>query len=432
MNKLLFTLIIFLLINNCSFNENSKIWENKEKKINKEKNIKKVFEEKNRTVSEFNKNLKLNLSKISTNNKINKNSNNVGSQYYEGKLNKAGNFKFSKIQEIDQLNFKPIFLTDGIIYFNKKGTIIKYNNNQKILWKKNYYSKAEKKLNPKLNFIIDDKNLLIADSISKYYSINAETGELNWSKYNVYPFNSEIKKYEKNFFVVDYKNTLRCFKISDGSECWNLKTEDTFTISSSKYSLIVVNEKVIFSNSIGDITSVDINTGLINWQLPTQSNDIVYENFTFKNSKIVSDNNTVFFSNNKNQFYSLDLKTGIPNWINKVNSNLTPIIIENLIFTVSNEGYLYVIEKSNGNILRVSDLLKDFKYKKRVNIKTKGFIIGDDKLYLTISNGYILKVNLETGNVIQLEKASNKSVSKPYIFNKNLFIVRNGSIIKYD
>ena len=432
MNKLLFTLIIFLLINNCSFNENSKIWENKEKKINKEKNIKKVFEEKNRTVSEFNKNLKLNLSKISTNNKINKNSNNVGSQYYEGKLNKAGNFKFSKIQEIDQLNFKPIFLTDGIIYFNKKGTIIKYNNNQKILWKKNYYSKAEKKLNPKLNFIIDDKNLLIADSISKYYSINAETGELNWSKYNVYPFNSEIKKYEKNFFVVDYKNTLRCFKISDGSECWNLKTEDTFTISSSKYSLIVVNEKVIFSNSIGDITSVDINTGLINWQLPTQSNDIVYENFTFKNSKIVSDNNTVFFSNNKNQFYSLDLKTGIPNWINKVNSNLTPIIIENLIFTVSNEGYLYVIEKSNGNILRVSDLLKDFKYKKRVNIKTKGFIIGDNKLYLTISNGYILKVNLETGNVIQLEKASNKSVSKPYIFNKNLFIVRNGSIIKYD
>ena len=432
MNKLLFTLIIFLLINNCSFNENSKIWENKEKKINKEKNIKKVFEEKNRTVSEFNKNLKLNLSKIRINNKINKNLNNVGSQYYEGKLNKAGNFKFSKIQEIDQLNFKPLFLTDGIIYFNKKGTIIKYNNNQKILWKKNYYSKAEKKLNPKLNFIIDDKNLLIADSISKYYSINAETGELNWSKYNVYPFNSEIKKYEKNFFVVDYKNTLRCFKISDGSECWNLKTEDTFTISSSKYSLIVVNEKVIFSNSIGDITSVDINTGLINWQLPTQSNDIVYENFTFKNSKIVSDNNNVFFSNNKNQFYSLDLKTGIPNWINKVNSNLTPIIIENLIFTVSNEGYLYVIEKSNGNILRVSDLLKDFKYKKRVNIKTKGFIIGDDKLYLTISNGYILKVNLETGNVIQLEKASNKSVSKPYIFNKNLFIVRNGSIIKYD
>ena len=295
MIKVVFIFIIIFFLNNCSFNENSKIWENKEKKINKEKNIKKVFEEKNRTVSEFNKNLKLNLSKISTNNKINKNSNNVGSQYYEGKLNKAGNFKFSKIQEIDQLNFKPLFLTDGIIYFNKKGTIIKYNNNQKILWKKNYYSKAEKKLNPKLNFIIDDKNLLIADSISKYYSINTETGELNWSKYNVYPFNSEIKKYEKNFFVVDYKNTLRCFKISDGSECWNLKTEDTFTISSSKYSLIVVNEKVIFSNSIGDITSVDINTGLINWQLPTQSNDIVYENFTFKNSKIVSDNNTVFF-----------------------------------------------------------------------------------------------------------------------------------------
>jgi outer membrane protein assembly factor BamB len=38
---------------------------------------------------------------------------------------------------------------------------------QKILWKKNYYSKAEKKLKPKLNFIVDGKNLIVADNIAK-------------------------------------------------------------------------------------------------------------------------------------------------------------------------------------------------------------------------------------------------------------------------
>ena len=51
---------------------------------------------------------------------------------------------------------------------------------------------------------------------------------------------------------------------------------------------------------------------------------------------------SIFFSNNKNEFYSIDIKTGVTNWINEINSNLTPIIIGNLIFTVSNEGYLYV------------------------------------------------------------------------------------------
>ena len=53
-----------------------------------------------------------------------------------------------------------------------------------------------------------------------------------------------------------------------------IKQIDSFTISNSKFSLIIINDMVIFSNSIGDITAVDIKTGLILWQLPTQSSNI--------------------------------------------------------------------------------------------------------------------------------------------------------------
>ena len=108
-----------------------------------------------------------------------------------------------------------------------------------------------------------DQNLLITDSISKYYSINVNSGELVWSKNNIYPFNSEIKRSKNKIFVVDYKNTLRCYNINDGSECWNLPTEDSFTISSSNFSLIIDGELIIFTNSIGDVTAVDIDSGLI-------------------------------------------------------------------------------------------------------------------------------------------------------------------------
>ena len=233
------------------------------------------------------------------------------------------------------------------------------------MWKQNHYSKSEKKLRPKLDFIQDGENLLITDSIAKYYSVNINSGELNWSKNNIYPFNSDIKKHKNKIFVIDYKNTLRCFNISDGNECWNLKTEDSFTISNSKFSLIVINDKVIFSNSIGDITAVDIETGVIIWQLPTQSSSIINETYNFKISKLVSDGNSIIFSNNKNEFHSIDVKTGTINWINEINSNITPIITGNLIFTVSNEGYLIVIEKNKGNIIRVTDLFNNYKLKKK-------------------------------------------------------------------
>jgi len=430
-NRLLILIISLFFLNNCSLNENSRIWKDKEDKITNPKNIKKIFSEK-KDVTQFNQELKIDLSKVKINNKIVDNKNNYGFQDYSGSINKIGNYKFSKLENINQLNFKPLFLNDGLIFFDKKGSIIRYDNNQKVLWKKNYYSKLEKKLKPKLNFVLVDQNLLITDSIAKYYSINVNSGELIWTKNNIYPFNSEIKRSKNKIFVVDYKNTLRCYNINDGSECWNLPTEDSFTISSSNFSLIIVGELIVFTNSIGDITAVDIDSGLITWQLPTQSSSIINETYNFKVSKLVSDSKSIYFSNNKNEFYSVDVKTGVTNWINEINSNLTPITSGNLIFTVSNEGYLYVVEKNNGNIIRISDLYSNYKTKKRKNVKPVGFAIGDTKLYLTNTDGKMIVVDLNLGKVTGVEKVAGNFTSRPFIFNQSLFVIRNGSIIQYN
>ena len=418
-------------LNNCSLNENSRIWKNKKDNSINPKNIKKIFSEK-KIITQFNQELKLDLANIKINNKVVDNQNNYGFQNYSGSIDKVGNYKFSKLDDVNELNFKPVFLNDGLIFFDKKGSIIRYDNNQKVLWKKNHYSKLEKKLKPKLNFVLVDQNLLITDSISKYYSINVNSGELIWSKNNIYPFNSEIKRSKNKIFVVDYKNTLRCYNINDGSECWSLPTEDSFTISSSNFSLIIDGELIIFTNSIGDVTAVDIDSGLITWQLPTQSSSIINETYNFKVSKLVSDNESIYFSNNKNEFYSIDVKTGTTNWINEINSNLTPIISGNLIFTVSNEGYLHVIEKNNGNIIRISDLYLDYKIKKRKNVKPIGFAIGDKKLYLTNTDGKMIIVDLNLGKVIGVEKIAGNFTSRPFIFNQSLFVIRNGSIIQYN
>ena len=431
MNRLLIFIISLFFLNNCSLNENSRIWKNKKDNSINPKNIKKIFSEK-KIITQFNQELKLDLANIKINNKVVDNQNNYGFQDYSGSIDKVGNYKFSKLDDVNELNFKPVFLNDGLIFFDKKGSIIRYDNNQKVLWKKNHYSKLEKKLKPKLNFVLVDQNLLITDSISKYYSINVNSGELIWSKNNIYPFNSEIKRGKNKIFVVDYKNTLRCYNINDGSECWNLPTEDSFTISSSNFSLIIDGELIIFTNSIGDVTAVDIDSGLITWQLPTQSSSIINETYNFKVSKLVSDNKSIYFSNNKNEFYSIDVKTGTTNWINEINSNLTPIISSNLIFTVSNEGYLYVIEKNNGNIIRISDLYINYKIKKRKNVKPIGFAIGDKKLYLTNTDGKMIIVDLNLGKVIGVEKIAGNFTSRPFISNQSLFVIRNGSIIQYN
>lgn len=429
----LFLLIFTLfLLTNCSVKENLSIWNKKEENLENQKKIKKLFSKDKKTITEFNPELKLDISKLLFNENIIDNQNNIGAQNYTGFNEKINTFKFSTIKDTNQLNYKPIFLDDGLIFFDNKGTIIRYDLNSKVIWKKNIYSKSEKKLNPKLFFALKGNSLLVADSLAKYYSIDIKYGELNWSKNNMHPFNSEIKISGNMLLAADYKNTLRSFNITDGSELWNFQTENVFTISDTRNSLIIIDNLVIFNNSVGDITAVDVVTGMITWQLPTQSSDIILESYKFKNSKLVSDKKSIFFSNNKGEFYSIDIKTGIANWINEVNSNVAPILIGNLIFTVSNDGYLYVIEKNNGNIIRITDLYKNYKEKKRADVKPIGFVIGTRNLYLTNSDGKMNVIDLVTGASIYNIKVANNFISEPFIFNKNLFIIRKGSIIQYN
>ena len=137
MNRLIILLLLFLL-NNCSLNENSQIWKDKEKNLENKKNTEKLFSDKKKVATEFNSELKLDLAKIQTNNIIIDNKNNFGSQSYEGSISKIGNYKFSKLENINQLNFKPVFLNDGIIFFDKKGSIIRYKDTQKVIWKKKF------------------------------------------------------------------------------------------------------------------------------------------------------------------------------------------------------------------------------------------------------------------------------------------------------
>ncbi len=109
MNNFIFIFIVFFFLNNCSFNENSKIWKDKENKLETDKKITKVFAEDQVTVNELNQNLKLDLSSIKINNKKNYNQNNLGLQNYKGELKKIGSFKFSKLEVFNQLDFDPVF-----------------------------------------------------------------------------------------------------------------------------------------------------------------------------------------------------------------------------------------------------------------------------------------------------------------------------------
>jgi len=430
-NKIFQLLLIVIFFSGCSLNKNSKFWTSETVKEIEELNYEKIFDDPITLSQELNTNINLNFNKGFTKNDLSKKfTNNDGRVNFDGSLKKSSKYKFSKIENFYQSEPIISFNKDNIIFFNDKGTVLQFDKQSKLIWKKNYYVKSEKKSNPILQFANNKKFLIVADNLSKYYMLNLETGDLVWSKNNSAPFNSQIKIYKDRFFLIDFTNTLRCYSIKNGEELWNFQTESALIRSQKKLSMVIVEDVIFFNNSLGDISAVRINDGELLWQLPTHS-DILYESaFSLETSDIVTDKKDLFFSNNKNEFFSIDIESGSFNWKNSVNSNLRPTVIDNFIITVSLDGYLIVIDKITGNIIKITDVFKNFNPKKRKEILPTGFIVGLKNIYLSSNVGKLLVIDIKSGKTILTLKIDKDKISRPFVLNQNLYLAKDNAIIK--
>ena len=426
MNKIYLYLFFLAIISSCGLVKKDEIVE-----VNTNSKI--IFEKSKPIQKELNPNLKINLTKFIKGEPFLRNdSNNIGNIDFETNFNKTLSYKFSSIEEFEfnqpELNFT---IDNSVIFFDGKGSIFKVNNVLKELWKINHYTKKERKLNPIIYFAQINNKLIVADTLAKIYLMNLNTGNLIWSKESMSGFNSNIKIYKDRFMVVDFDNTIRCFSINNGDELWNFKTENPFIKSQKKLSIVIKGDLVFFINSIGDLTALNINNGSLYWQTPTQSNVIYQDAFSLENSDLVFENKSIYFSNNKNEIFSLDSRSGVINWKQKINSNLTPIIIDNLVFSISNEGYLFVIDDKSGNIIRITNVFKNIKNKKKKIFPT-GFIIAKNKIYLSLNNGRLIKINASSGGEENIYKLSKTKLLRPNVFNGDMYLLKNNAIIKTD
>ena len=429
MIKRYFYLIVFLFLIGCSLNPNSKFWTVEKKILVDKSSTTTLLSEKKKSLNEFNQNFKIFLPK-NLKTETNQQLNNDGFINFNVNLTNMSKYNFKKINSFS--NFEPEILLDKnyLFYFDSTGSVIKFDNNSNVLWRQNYYSKSDKKLQPILFFGVSGENLFVADSIANYYVINKNTGKLKWKKKHSSSFNSQIKTFENKVLVIDMENQLRCISLETGELLWSTKTEQSLLRSQKKQSLILTNNRVYFSNSIGDVTAVNISNGKIIWQTPTQSNISFGTTYFLKLSDIVSDNNSIFVSNNNNQFFSIDLLTGSINWKQDFSSELRPSIIGDYLVTISDEGLLIVMNKQTGQIIRINDLFKNIKDKRKKNYQPIGFLVGKFYIYVSTNNGRILVVNFKEGKIEKTLKLDNNKLQRPIYFNRSLYIAKDNSIIR--
>ena len=427
-----FWVFVFLIITNCSFDTKSGIWTG-DKKIVEEKEVFIRIDEESKIIKEeINSKLIINIKEGS----LNKNwffsdvnlKNNIPHLLFNGSLKNISKFKFKKSANFEFYSPEILLSEKYIIFYDNNGFLVKYNSNKEILWKTRISNKKQQKSITSISLALLENIIYGSDNLGKYFALDLNTGKLKWEKKHINFFNSQIKVKNKKIFLVDIDDNLICLSTIDGNLLWHFETESSLIKTTKKASIIISEKYAVFVNSRGTLSKLNLDTGYLVWQLQTQNTLINNETNFLKNSELVYSNNELFLSNNKNGFYSIDFKTGTINWKQKINSSIRPIILDSLVLTINDDGYLIAIDANNGNIVRATYLLDKFNKRKKKKLLFESFVVASKKAYITTNRGYILICSISNGKVDKIFRLGNSKLSQPFVANNRLYIVKNNSI----
>lgn len=442
-NKLIniFLFLLFIFLQGCSFDKATGLWdgyENEEKKAReierKQKEsieIIKVYEADKPYAKEISADKGIILSTPKKTLKWLMSGNNLQNSLDHSKINgisnnfikkKVGKNKFSLIKS----RISPLYINNNLVISDNNGSIFLVGINGKILWKQNIYKKVYKKLYKTISLSIDGNIIYAADNIGFVYSIDINNGSLLWIKnYNV-PIKSEIKVYKGKIFIINQDNRIFCLNTKDGSKIWDIRSVSSFIKSQSLLSLAISkDDSLIVLNSYGDLMKIQVDTGKVFWSTNTTSTMFAHDTDFFQSSSLLINKNNIIFSTSTSTF-SYNLENGYLNWEIPIGSSNLPIIDNDNVFVLTDNGYLVNLQKNSGEVIFSKNILKVLKEKKR-STKVQGFVLASNKIYAVSLNGFIIVSSAITGKPEYFKKIGDPVSAPPIISNGSLFVLTNNS-----
>ena len=442
MRKILF-LIILLILSNCSFDDKTGIWNNKNsvltsKKENRFKDFKKLYtkEESFDEIITPSEDLNVSVSKIKVNLKwtdeFYNDSNNLDNFSYKNQNQLI--FKSKKLSKY-KVNEKILFDGENIIINDQKGNIVVYSvEKQQIVYKYNFYKKRYRKLKKNLNIIIEDRIIYVADNIGYFYSLNYKTKKLLWAKNYKIPFRSNIKIFENKIIIADQDNTFYVLNKFSGERLKIIPTESVNLKNEFISSLALDNNSFFFLNTYGSLYSINSQNQKIQWFTNfNQSLDLNSGNLFYSNA-ILAHNDKVLVSTEP-YLYVLNSDTGMIISKNSITSIVKPIISQQGLFLITKDNLLVYKKLNSEKIIysiNITEKIASYLDTKKKSISVKSFFIVNNDLFVFLENSYLVKFSKE-GKIKKINKLPDKLGTLPILIsNSIIYLNKKNKLIILD
>ncbi len=433
--KFYLSLILLIILQSCSFDNKTGIWNNANEIAVKEDEVFKDFETLYTEKKSFNSivepsnNLivKLKKKKINLiwNDKFYNNSNNFDNFTYEN-LNQLI-FKSKKLSR-NKINENILFDGKNVITTDSRGNIIVYSTEkQDIIYQYNFYKKKLKKIEKKLSFIIENNVIYVADNIGYLYAINYIDKKVIWAKNYKKPFRSNLKITQDDLLVADQDNLFYFINKYDGNKRKSIPTEEVILKNNFYNSLANDNSNIFYLNTFGSLYSINVNDKNIQWFVNlNQSLDLNTSSLFYSNPIIINKNNVIVSSNP--HLYILNKNSGLTKVKLLIDSIIKPISSGQKLFLITKDHLLVCIDENSGTVDFSIDINQETSNflgtKNKKTLKVKMISIVDDNLYLFLKNSYVIKISM-SGIIQQIDKLPSKLGTFPIFINNSIVYLNN-------
>ncbi len=271
-----------------------------------------------------------------------------------------------------------------------------------------------------------DGRVYVTSGFGVMIALDADTGEEIWRNRTLTPMHSAPAVDGGRMFAVSDDNELFAVDINTGATLWTYQAIIETARMLTSPSPAVVGEVVIAPFSSGEIIALRVQNGGVLWQNSLNATKNLTPLATLNDiasGPVIADG-YVFATTQSGSLTAFDFRTGQSVWTQPAGSLGFPLVIGNFLYTVTTEGEVVCMSKSDGTVIWLTQLKtfrNDKKRKKRIS--WAGPVMTSNRLVLMSSHGIGLEINPLNGEITYRFKLGGDVYISPIVANNTVYYI---------
>ncbi len=325
------------------------------------------------------------------------------------------------------LTSSPVATEDALYLLDSEQTVQAIDLAGKSLWRKKLEPPRKRdKLAVGGGLAVADDKLVVASGFGYVVALDRNSGAELWKRVVQAPITGSPTVDSDYAYVASSNNEIYVLSMEDGSVIWSDQAIEESARVLSSPSPALLDDLLAVPFSSGEVIAYVPSNGRRLWSdsltrggrfTPISAiNDIA--------GNPVIDSGAVYAASQSGVLVSIDAVSGVRLWEKSFGSIHSPAVSGQFVFAVNVEGQLACFDKSTGGVVWIKQMRQFKNEKKRKNkIVWAGPIVASGKVVMASSEGKVVSIDPETGNIVNELKVGSPVYIEPIVAHELVYLL---------